>query len=214
MEDHKWKKQYIMFDLERKNQDIWYWENTISYPDHLMNLVHKMDLDSSSYDIIPAWLDWAASDDSTVVYGAVKNIRPEFLKDKPYDEKIYQSCLYIINSLSMAAEMSVDFYLKGHGLDTSKYKVDVSNIPIKRWDVGSVMGPHNDGGYEYPNLAFTIVTYLNDDYEGGEICFSEYDIKIKPKAGSSVMFPASFVHEVKPIISGFRYMSTNSINMI
>jgi predicted 2-oxoglutarate/Fe(II)-dependent dioxygenase YbiX len=63
-------------------------------------------------------------------------------------------------------------------------------------------------------IAFTTVTYLNDDYEGGEIEFTDLNISLKPKAGSTIMFPASVKHQVKEVLSGVRYMSTNSINMI
>ena len=76
------------------------------------------------------------------------------------------------------------------------------------------MGPHSDGGYGYSKLSFTTVTYLNDQYGGGEIDFPDHGISIKPRDGSLIMFPASFIHQVKPVLSGVRYTSTNSINMI
>jgi hypothetical protein len=41
--DIKWKKQYVMFELNRLSSDIWYWENTISYPEELINLVNRLE---------------------------------------------------------------------------------------------------------------------------------------------------------------------------
>ena len=75
------------------------------------------------------------------------------------------------------------------------------------------MGPHADGYDGNTDLAFSMVEYLNDDYEGGEISFPNHNITIKPEKGSLIMFPSQdpFVHEVKPIISGDRYMSTISL---
>lgn len=61
--------------------------------------------------------------------------------------------------------------------------------------------------YNWRNM-FTIIFYLNDDYEGGEICFTYGDdfnniafpnkdirvLRYKPKAGDFVVFPAHFPH--------------------
>ena len=49
--------------------------------------------------------------------------------------------------------------------------------------------------------------YLNDDYEGGEIFFPDYNLKIKPKPNSLLMFPGNenYAHGVKEVTKGFRY---------
>ena len=75
------------------------------------------------------------------------------------------------------------------------------------------MGPHFDGQDGHTNLAFSLVTYFNDDYEGGEIHFKNHNITIKPKAGSLIMFPSQepFIHEVLSIKRGTRYMMPISV---
>jgi predicted 2-oxoglutarate/Fe(II)-dependent dioxygenase YbiX len=52
-----------------------------------------------------------------------------------------------------------------------------------------------------------VLIYLNDDYEGGEIEFVNFDIKIKPKAGTLIMFPSNYPysHIAHPVISGTKY---------
>ena len=60
----------------------------------------------------------------------------------------------------------------------------------------------------------TAVTYLNDDFDGGEICFPEQKVCIKPSPGSTIIFPSDFKHEVKEVLNKNRYMLSNSINMI
>lgn len=56
-------------------------------------------------------------------------------------------------------------------------------------------------------IEYSSVFYINDDYSGGELFFPEYDIKIKPKAGTFVTWPsnAKYMHGVCEITDGYRY---------
>jgi len=71
------------------------------------------------------------------------------------------------------------------------------------------MGPHVDdyGNGDDPNIS--VVLYLNDDYVGGELFFREQGVKIKPEAGSIVIFPSvePYYHESLPVESGIKYMA-------
>jgi hypothetical protein len=207
------KKQYIMFDLDKKNDDIWYWENTISCSNELCNFLESIDSVESSHVRIPMWIDWTASNDSSTHYGYVKNIFKDSLKNIVEDKLVNGRTRYIINSLLMAVEMCFERYIQGHNLNRDDYILDTHILPIKKWDTGQSMGPHCDNYDGHSNLAFSLVTYLNDSYEGGEINFPNHDITIKPSAGSLVMFPSQepFVHQVLPIKSGTRYMLTTSV---
>jgi hypothetical protein len=62
----------------------------------------------------------------------------------------------------------------------------------------------------YPYLwsgHLSILAYLNDDYEGGELYFPELDWGVRPKKKMLIMFPGSlhYVHGVAEIKSGTRY---------
>ena len=109
----------------------------------------------------------------------------------------------------MAFEMCTERYLAARNLDKNNYNLNLDRVTIKAWNQGQSMGPHFDGQDGNRDLAFSLVSYINDDYEGGEISFPNHNITIKPKAGSLIMFPSQepYIHEVKPIISGTRYMS-------
>ena len=52
--------------------------------------------------------------------------------------------------------------------------------------------------------------YYNEDFEGGELYFSQYDLTFKPKAGMMIYFPAgaNYQHGVNDVISGTRYATT------
>lgn len=208
MQTEKQFDQYIMFDLKVLHPDIWYFENAMSYPEMIAPFVEEMDKDFRSYVRIPGWQNWTASDDASVIYGATKTIRPDYLRDSTGDDRLDQKTLYVINSITMAAEMCFDRYMDGHGLDKSKYRLDLDSIQFKKWNAGQSMGPHFDGQDGDTSLAFSMVSYINDDYEGGEISFPDHNITLKPKAGSLIMFPSQmpFMHEVKQIRSGTRYM--------
>ena len=53
----------------------------------------------------------------------------------------------------------------------------------------------------------SVVYFLNDDFEGGELFFPNLDLLIKPEAGTLVCFPSdhNYIHGVKPVTSGRRY---------
>ena len=97
-----------------------------------------------------------------------------------------------------AAEFGVQAYTTGEGWQLMKY------------GQGHHFGNHIDDSKSFPRT-FSISYYLNDDYEGGEIEFPRFDIKIKPKANQAIIFPANYVynHVVHPVTSGTRYTIVN-----
>ncbi len=52
----------------------------------------------------------------------------------------------------------------------------------------------------------SVVYFLNDDFEGGELFFPTLEIVVKPQAGSMVCFPSTheYLHGVKPVKTGQR----------
>lgn len=65
---------------------------------------------------------------------------------------------------------------------------------------------HTDHGFSY-NCVLSLVGYLNDDYEGGELFFRIQNIKYKPRAGDLFVFPSNFMypHKSMKTISGTKY---------
>jgi len=200
------KKQYVMFDMEYVHPEIFYWDNVLSYPNEFIGFVEEIDKNTDSHTKIPAWSEWRASDDISTLYGYAKTFGLKQSKEKTGNEKIDQKILYISNSLEMAFEMCTERYFQNRRLDPSKYSLTIDPLNIKKWNTGAYMGPHPDGDTQATGLAFSIILYLNDDYEGGEIRFRDHNITIKPKAGSLIIFPSNIIHEVLPITSGVRYM--------
>ena len=53
--------------------------------------------------------------------------------------------------------------------------------------------------------------FLNDDFEGGETEFLYQHLRVKPKKGMMLLWPAGFTHTHRgnPVLSGEKYISTS-----
>lgn len=53
----------------------------------------------------------------------------------------------------------------------------------------------------------SMLLYLNDDYEGGELSFYKLNYQIRPRAGAVVLFPSDhrFLHQAETVKKGVRY---------
>lgn len=88
-----------------------------------------------------------------------------------------------------------------------EYKIDHmtwhSRLEVLSYKAGHFFEDHIDN---IPGIPRTVsaVYYLNDDYEGGELYFSRFNLRIKPKANSMIMFPSSYAynHSAEPVVSG------------
>lgn len=75
-----------------------------------------------------------------------------------------------------------------------------------RYGEGQHFMEHHDHGFSY-NCTLSAVSYLNDDYEGGELYFRLQDLNVKPTAGDLYLFPSNFMypHQAKVVTSGVKY---------
>jgi hypothetical protein len=81
--------------------------------------------------------------------------------------------------------------------------IDIDWCQIVEWKLGSKQAYHRDTASD--NTVFTSITYLNDDYAGGETSFFN-DMNIVPKTGRTVYFDGNhYVHGVNEIKNGVRY---------
>lgn len=78
------------------------------------------------------------------------------------------------------------------------------------WNVGSYAAVHQDNHFGAEHVQLSSVLYFNNEFEGGEIHFPEFDFIHKPKAGDGIFFPAftkdsEYKHGVTKVTSGKRY---------
>jgi len=62
---------------------------------------------------------------------------------------------------------------------------------VLRYGKGAEYRAHHDHGPGNSRV-LSLVAFLNDDFSGGELEFPKFDLKIKPEAGSCVIFPSNF----------------------
>lgn len=77
---------------------------------------------------------------------------------------------------------------------------------VKYESPGQHFNIHADHGPAYI-ATVSIVAYLNDDYEGGELYFPRFNLSIKPEKGDVVIFPSTYIYEHKsmPMKNGTKY---------
>ena len=118
------------------------------------------------------------------IHRDTKLIDSRFIKDD-----IFKKVLLEINNTAVSL----------YGRDTY-----IELAQIVAWPKGSFHPTHSDISRE--STKCTSITYLNDDFEGGETYFTDQDLIIKPKRGKTVFFDGKkFEHGVQEIMKGIRY---------
>lgn len=79
-------------------------------------------------------------------------------------------------------------------------------INFIRYGEGQWFDTHPDHGPTFTCILSSVL-YLNDDYEGGELWFKEFDLKVKPKRGDHFLFPSNYIyrHQAMPVTGGIKY---------
>jgi hypothetical protein len=98
---------------------------------------------------------------------------------------------------------AVEDYRKDHNIMDLKYWEAFNFI---KYGPGQHFQEHHDHGFSY-NCTVSLVAYVNDDYDGGELYFRLQDLNIKPDAGDLYIFPSNFMypHRAMPVHSGTKY---------
>lgn len=77
---------------------------------------------------------------------------------------------------------------------------------IVRYKPGGHYVAHSDRGRFYKERYFTVLCYLNDDFEGGKTSFPSLNYSTVPEPGKAILFPATYIHGAEPVISGQKYV--------
>jgi predicted 2-oxoglutarate/Fe(II)-dependent dioxygenase YbiX len=114
----------------------------------------------------------------------------------------------LANSLKEAQNLLFDSSIH-YATHFDLFNISHSSINLSKYIEGKAMGSHIDSTPDQQEkAAMTAILYLNDDYEGGELFFREQKIKLKPKAGTVVIFPSyiPFYHQSFTITKGVKYI--------
>jgi predicted 2-oxoglutarate/Fe(II)-dependent dioxygenase YbiX len=181
-----------------KFDKIHLYENVIKDPYKLIEKIETTDEYLTETTDITKWKEWKASDDS-YNFGYQKFI------NNSIEESIDSDLYYINNQIRSAILTASKDYSKTYNIDLGY----LTPISISKYSTGKEMGPHIDSYGDERSPVLSVVLYLNDNYEGGELNFPQQDVRIKPSAGSIVVFPsiAPYYHQSKIVNSGIKYMS-------
>ena len=208
-------------------------EKVYYYPDgvkdfaKLMTTIDEVDaIESENGSSL--WLDWTASNDKEFIYGVTKSFDLNQINN--LEEPLKGKMAFIYKTIMGSFDdVCRDYAVAMGDLDEPRL-FPVFNI--KKYQAGIGMGSHYDQLDGDKTLRYSLVMYLNDDFDGGEISFLlspyedvhsvpspslDYDVAIKnnqilfgikPKAGSIIIFPSSapYYHTAHLVKTGFKYM--------
>jgi hypothetical protein len=99
-------------------------------------------------------------------------------------------------------------------------------LQFLKYNKGGYFKEHYDPEINYKSdtndRIYTIIIYLNDDFEGGETYFKNINISIKPKKGKAVIFKSldengnilkKSLHQGSEVTSGTKYMCNKWIHL-
>lgn len=219
----------MKMNREVLEENIYYYPDAIKDPQKLVEIIEKTDLGDYGSSI-GKWSNWDSCSGQMYNYGTEKILYPtEEEMSKSAEDNDISYIFHVINDA---------FYNVCKDYAVSKGDMDEPNyypvFPIKKYKAGTFMGAHFDQQEGDKRLRYSLVMYLNDDYEGGELSFTikspdapiiegkpdeDFDIakektpelltvSFKPKAGSVVIFPSSppYHHTAHLVKSGAKYM--------
>jgi predicted 2-oxoglutarate/Fe(II)-dependent dioxygenase YbiX len=85
----------------------------------------------------------------------------------------------------------------------------IAEYLLSSYSAGFHMDIHSDLEDEKDHFEVSIVTYLNNDFTGGDIVFPKINFRHSPKKGDIAIFlskPEEHIHGVETVTSGKRYV--------
>jgi Rps23 Pro-64 3,4-dihydroxylase Tpa1-like proline 4-hydroxylase len=140
-----------------------------------------------------------------------KNIRNADVLDLTQEKDIKITGMHWRNLLAYIFNTGI----KQYGKDVSPHYPTgvqgVREISVLKYDNCGFYEPHVDHFHAIPRL-FSSILLLNNDYEGGQLCFTDPINKsiiktIDVQVGRLIVWPSIFLfpHGVKPVTKGIRY---------
>lgn len=220
-----------MYLAEKLHEEVFYYKNVIEDPKRLVELINELDSDSTVTSVIPKWNGWLSNSNDGHAFGGKKDFAVHNLEHLVSPRK--DDVSYVVQAIRNGVKKTAQAYYNDRGFEGTP---NISPFAgVCRYDAGCAMGAHFDAQAGDKSLKYSIVLYLNDDYEGGEISFiiRDYDLRdpanahlkpypevahpankelvdftLKPEAGSALIFPSvhPYKHQVHIMTSGEKYI--------
>lgn len=192
-----------------------YYKNIIKDPELLIKEIEDLD---KAYTLNPSthsrtqvkpWTPWRNESAGTNEIFCWQKFIPQ-VKDIQPDDFFRDQQLNISSQLFGALDETLKHYsTQIYPFAEKNIKSREKTMHLLRYDQSGYLPAHQDQGVS--TRVLSVLLYLNDDYEGGEITFRHSNITMKPEPGSVLFFPSNFlyVHEVAPVTKGPRYALPN-----
>jgi hypothetical protein len=138
--------------------------------------------------------------------GLLNELELYFLKKEctNFKEELFQ--IYSVQNKKHLTETSLDNYIT----NVNKYikKIDANFILDDIWINKITENSNLDEKFHFDDSDFSIVTYINRDYIGGDLDWIDKTGKIEkiiPKENLSILIPKNVYHKVTPVTNGIRY---------
>ena len=118
-------------------------------------------------------------------------------------EQGFSAAQNVHNQMYMLLLASTIPYTERYGMEEKLWHEPYNML---RYSGGQEYKAHYDGGTETARSLSAIV-YLNNDYEGGHVEFTNFGVKIKPEPGMLLLFPSNYAytHIAHPVTDGTKY---------
>lgn len=170
-------------------------ENVWPNPEETISLVEEQ------CSLADSGLHWERA--TTVGSGIDQNIRTNYhlglTKSASLGNSIAQN---VHNQTYLLLAAATSQYAEKHHIDELYHE----GYNMLRYKGGQQYKAHADGTTA-DGRAVSAIIYLNNDYEGGEVEFVNFGVKIKPEPGMLLLFPSNYpyTHIAHPVISGTKY---------
>lgn len=155
--------------LEEKT--YYYTDAIENFNDFQKTLKELDDLDYYENTMVNKWQDWTASNDKSFIYGQTKTFDIDAINK--LKNETGEKSKYIYESVMKAMYNVCKDYASSLG-DFDEPKL-FPTFNIKKYNTGVGMGAHFDQLDGDKTLRYSLVMYLNDDCQGGEISFKLKD---------------------------------------
>lgn len=197
-------------NIEEIGPGILVYKNTIKkeldIPNRLENILGEvapygeLSPDGKRYHWMPAYVGYQQLLPEYRDCNDFKFKKTDIINDKSEEslklQEIWQECYD-------AQKPAVDNYCKKFNIMELRYWEAFNFI---RYRPGQHFMEHHDHGFSY-NCTVSLVSYLNDDYEGGGLKFRLQGVTYIPKSGDTVIFPSNYMypHQALKVESGTKY---------
>lgn len=204
-------------------ENIFYIENAFPEADRFITEIEEHDNNPETYSVIPKWQDWYAfktvNEAGEVTDSLTKGKQKLFNWDIsannnndiwPRPEIVFDDIAH--NLVRSTIDLIDKQYIKVLDIwseitGNNKIEYVSKNYLLRKYHAGGETTTHIDKNIKNPlnTNDWTVLFYLNDNYEGGELYFNDYDLKFKPSAGSAIIWPWTVPHGGGKVLSGEKY---------